>query len=630
MFNKYGYVRVGAVVPSMKVADVEYNVKMIVKALENCIQKGIQIVSFPELSITGYTCQDLFFNEDLLCASRHAIRELCAWSQNKDIVFIVGSPLSENGKLYNTAVVIQNGKILGIVPKRYLPNRCEFYEARWFSILDEPTTINLCNQEIPFGENLIFSADDYSEIKFGIEICEDLWGIKPQSDELALNGANIIFNLSASPDIVTKSEYRYNLVKMQSAKLMSGYVYASSGVNESSTDLIYSGDAMIFENGQELIRNADYTFDTKIIFADIDCAFLESEKRNNSTYSCTKSTVKCQNIQFRLCNSDNLILSRKYNKYPFIPRENAKKVCNDILNMQSYALAKRLKSTNINKVVIGVSGGLDSTLALIVCKRAMEILNLDKTNIIAVSMPCFGTSSRTYNNAIKLIDAIGATSKIVDIKKTCLQHFKDIGLQDDDTSVAFENAQARERTQVLMDISNMENAIVVGTGDLSELALGYCTYTGDHISGYAVNVDIPKTLVRSLIASVAEDDNKLKDILFDILDTPISPELLPTNDGEIVQKTEEIIGDYSINDFILYHFLRRKSGTRKIAMLLSQTFDMPEDKAKVAVNAFMRRFFNNQFKRSCLPDGVKVGSVSLSPRGDYRLSSDVSSTLWSE
>ncbi len=626
-----GYVRVGAFVPQMKVADIKYNCQEIVKGVIESDKLGIQVLCFPELCITGYTCQDLFYNTDLLKQVKVAIQDLCDKTRNLNITYIVGAPIAVDNRLYNTAVVIQAGKILGVVPKKYIPNSNEFYERRWFSTIDEntPTQILLNNNIVPFGDDIIF-MDSEQGFRFGIEICEDLWGVKPQSDDLALNGAQVIFNLSSSDDYVSKNEYRYNLVKMQSSKLMSGYVYVSSGVNESTTDLIFGGDTMIFENGKLLIRDDNYQFSSKIIYNDIDIDYINATRIKNSTFSCTKIDRKCRKIAFKLSNLESEVLSRQYSKTPFVPNENVENICNQILNMQSFALAKRLLATNTKSVVIGVSGGLDSTLALIVINKTFDILKLDKSNIIAVTMGGFGTSNRTASNATKLINLIGATYKNISIVSACKQHFVDIGLSDGDRSVTFENAQARERTQILMDLGNLYNAIVVGTGDLSELALGFCTYNGDHMSGYSVNAGVPKTLVKYIIDYVANSDDRLKDTLIDILQSPISPELLPLDNGNVIQKTEEVVGDYELNDFFLYHFISRQSTVQKIIFIACQTFNKDEKFIKTRLREFLRRFYNNQFKRSCMPDGIKVGSVSLSPRGDFRMSSDTSYNLWTD
>ena len=629
MLNELGYVRVGAVVPSLKVADVKYNCQEIVKMVKESYKNNVQVLSFPELCLTGYTCQDLFFNVDLLKQVEKNISYICEDTKELDIIFIVGAPIMADNKLYNTAIVIKNGQILGIVPKKHLPNSNEFYEKRWFTPASEqsPTEITINGKQVPFGDDLLFVENNLN-FTFGVEICEDLWAVKPQSDDLALNGAQIIFNLSASNDLVAKNEYRYDLVKVQSAKLLCGYVYASAGVNESTTDLVYGGDCMIFENGKCLVQNANYQFESKLIFTDVDIDYLKTERIANSTFSNTKSNRMCRKIAFNLRDFKIIHLQRQYSKMPFVPNENVEKVCNQILNMQAFALAKRLKATNTQSVVIGVSGGLDSTLALLVINKTFEILNLDKTKIIAVSMQGFGTSNKTANYAKELIECIGATYKEISIIPACKQHFKDIGLKENDFSITFENTQARERTQILMDLGNYYNAIVVGTGDMSELALGFCTYNGDHMSGYSVNAGVPKTLVKHIIKVVADSVSKLKNVLNNILNLPISPELLPLMNGEIAQKTEEVIGDYELNDFFLYHLVRRKSSVNKIIFIAKQTFNLDENFIKNRLQDFIKRFFNNQFKRSCMPDAVKVGVVSLSPRGDFRMSSDTSYNLW--
>ena len=630
--NEYGYVKVGASTVELKVSDTIYNVEKIKKQIAEAINKNIQIISFPELSITGYTCGDLFNQDILIDASYEGIKDLVNYSKDKMIVIIVGSPIKCENKLYNCAVVINNGKILGIVPKTYIPNYNEFYEMRWFKSSNDLKVkeINLFNENVPIGVDLIFTSKLNDELKFGIEICEDVWSLYPKSNDYASKGANIIFNLSASNEIIGKYEFRKELIKMQSIKTISGYIYASSGINESSTDLLFSGSSLIYENGKLLGENNRFDFDSNLIYSDIDIKRLINDRRKNTSF-ISNTDKQYRNIYFTT--SKNNSISRKYNKYPFVPSNEEKREerCKEIINIQSSALAKRLKHTNIKKCVIGVSGGLDSTLAFLVIKKAFEKLKIDNKNIIAVTMPGFGTTNRTYKNAIDLIKINNATLIEVDIKKACLVHYNDIGQDINNHDITYENAQARERTKILMDIANRENALVIGTGDLSELALGWCTYNGDHMSMYSVNSSIPKTLVKYLVKYIADTDTKNKKVLYDILSTPISPELLPADEkGNIKQITEDKIGPYILHDFYLYHFLRYGASPKKIYMLAINTFSSEYSKEEILkwLKVFLKRFFTQQFKRSCMPDGVKVGSISLSPRGDLRMPSDASYDIW--
>ena len=630
--NEYGYVKVGASTVELKVSDTIYNVEMIKKQIDEAINKNIQIISFPELSITGYTCGDLFNQDILIDASYEGIKDLVNYSKDKMIVIIVGSPIKCENKLYNCAVVINNGKILGIVPKTYIPNYNEFYEMRWFKSSTDLKVkeINLLNENVPIGVDLIFTNKLNDELKFGVEICEDVWSLYPKSNDYASKGANIIFNLSASNEITGKYDFRKELVKMQSIKTISGYVYASSGINESSTDLLFSGASLIYENGKLLGENSRFDFNSNLIYSDIDIKKLINDRRKNTSF-ISNNNKEYRNVYF--VTSKNNSISRKYSKYPFVPlnEEKREERCREIINIQSSALAKRLKHTNIKKCVIGVSGGLDSTLAFLVIKKAFEKLNIDNKNIIAVTMPGFGTTNRTYENAISLIKINNATLMEIDIKKSCLVHYSDIGQDINNHDITYENAQARERTKILMDIANKENALVIGTGDLSELALGWCTYNGDHMSMYSVNSSIPKTLVKYLVKYIADTDIKNKKVLYDILSTPISPELLPADEnGNIKQITEDKIGPYILHDFYLYHFLRYGASPKKIYMLAVNTFSSEYSNEEILkwLKVFIKRFFTQQFKRSCMPDGVKVGSISLSPRGDLRMPSDASYNIW--
>lgn len=630
--NEYGYVKVGASTLELKVSDTIYNVQMIKKQIDEAVNKNIQIISFPELSITGYTCGDLFNQDILIDKSYEELKDLVDYSKDKMIVIIVGSPIKCENKLYNCAVVINNGKILGIVPKTYIPNYNEFYEMRWFKSSNDLKIkeINLFNEFVPIGVDLIFTSKLDDELKFGVEICEDVWSLYPKSNDYASSGASIIFNLSASNETIGKYDFRKELIKMQSIKTISGYVYSSSGINESSTDLLFSGSSLIYENGKLLSENNRFDFNSNLIYSDVDIKRLVNDRRKNTSF-ISNTDKEYRNIYFTTCK--NNLISRKYSKYPFVPSNEDKREerCKEIINIQSSALAKRLKHTNIKKCVIGVSGGLDSTLAFLVIKKAFEKLKIDNKNIIAVTMPGFGTTNRTYENALDLIKINNATLKEIDIKKACLVHYSDIDQDINNHDITYENAQARERTKILMDIANKENALVIGTGDLSELALGWCTYNGDHMSMYSVNSSIPKTLVKYLVKYIADTDKKNKKVLYDILSTPISPELLPADEkGNIKQITEDKIGPYILHDFYLYHFFRYGASPKKIYMLAVNTFENEYSKEEILkwLKVFIKRFFTQQFKRSCMPDGVKVGSISLSPRGDLRMPSDASYNIW--
>lgn len=630
--NEYGYVKVGASTLELKVSDTIYNVQMIKKQIDEAVNKNIQIISFPELSITGYTCGDLFNQDILIDKAYEGLKDLVDYSKDKMIVIIVGSPIKCENKLYNCAVVINNGKILGIVPKTYIPNYNEFYEMRWFKSSNDLKIkeINLFNEIVPIGVDLIFTSKLDNELKFGVEICEDVWSLYPKSNDYASSGASIIFNLSASNETIGKYDFRKELIKMQSIKTISGYVYSSSGINESSTDLLFSGSSLIYENGKLLSENNRFDFNSNLIYSDIDIKRLVNDRRKNTSF-ISNTDKEYRNICFTT--SKNNFISRKYSKYPFVPSNEEKREerCKEIINIQSSALAKRLKHTNIKKCVIGVSGGLDSTLAFLVIKKAFEKLKIDNKNIIAVTMPGFGTTNRTYENALDLIKINNATLKEIDIKKACLVHYSDIDQDINNHDITYENAQARERTKILMDIANKENALVIGTGDLSELALGWCTYNGDHMSMYSVNSSIPKTLVKYLVKYIADTDKKNKKVLYDILSTPISPELLPADEkGNIKQITEDKIGPYILHDFYLYHFFRYGASPKKIYMLAVNTFENEYSKEEILkwLKVFIKRFFTQQFKRSCMPDGVKVGSISLSPRGDLRMPSDASYNIW--
>ncbi len=626
---EYGFVRVGAVVNKLVLASPLDNAKEIVRMIKEAYNDNISIVTTPELSLTGYTCSDLFLQDELLDLVEVALKYILDETKNLDIVSIIGMPIRCNNQLLNCAVVIENGNILGVVPKTYIPNYSEFYEKRWFtsSVDLKNSEVNLLGKAVPISTKLIFKDKKYREVSFAIEICEDLWAVSPPSNNHALNGASIIFNLSSSNEIVGKDSYRKNLVSVQSAKTISGYVYVSSGIMESTSDLVFGGASLIYENGKLLKSNKRFEIESNLIYADIDVKRLINERCRNSSFAGSFYDGDYNIVDVSISNRVRS-LDRTYKMYSFIPTIDKEKRFEEILEIQSSALARRIIHLNNTKCVIGMSGGLDSTLAFLVIVRAFRKLNLDNKNIIGVTMPGFGTTDRTYLNAINLVKCYGATLKEVSIKEASLLHMRDIGLDESDRSVTYENIQARERTQILMDIANMEGGIVIGTGDLSELALGFCTYNGDHMSMYSVNSSIPKTLVRYLVCYVKDNSSdKIKEILADILDTPISPELLPPDEiGNILQKTESSIGPYVLHDFFLYHLLRYGASFKKIYFLAKITFkdSFTALEIKKWLKVFVKRFYKEQFKRNAVPDGVKVGSVSLSPRGDLRMPSEAS------
>ena len=627
--KEYGFVRVGAIVNKLVLASPIDNAKEIVKMLKKADKESVSIVTTPELALTGYTCSDLFLQDELLESSVKALSIILEETKDLDIISIIGMPLRCNNQLLNCAVVISKGNILGIVPKTYIPNYSEFYEKRWFvSSFDlKVKEVKLLDQIVPISTKLLFKDKDDKEIAFAIEICEDLWSVFPPSNNHALNGASIIFNLSSSNEIVGKDSYRRNLVSMQSSKTLSAYIYANSGIMESTSDLVFGGSAFIYENGKLLKENKRFEIESNLIYTDIDVKRLINERCRNSSFSSSLYDGDYKIVEVNV--SDKVkSLDRTYKMYPFIPVNDKDKRFEEILEIQSSALARRIIHLNNTKCVIGMSGGLDSTLAFLVIVRAFRKLNLDTKNIIGVTMPGFGTTDRTYNNAINLVKEYRATLKEVSIKEASLLHMKDIGIDENDRSVTYENIQARERTQILMDIANMVGGIVIGTGDLSELALGWCTYNGDHMSMYSVNSSIPKTLVRHLVSYVKDNStDKRKKILTDILDTPISPELLPPDEvGNILQKTESSIGPYVLHDFFLYHLLRYGASFKKIYFLAKLTFkdSFTDDEIKKWLKVFIKRFYTQQFKRNAMPDGVKVGTISLSPRGDLRMPSEAS------
>ena len=633
MNKKFGYVRVAASVPEIKVANVEFNVKEIVNEIKKLAKEGVQVVTFPELSLTGYTCGDLFNQDFLVEKSIEGLDTIVKDTAKLDIVSIVGMPVRIDNKLYNTSVVVSKGEVLGIVPKTYIDKHGE--EGRWFNTGDtlRSKTTQLLGREVVVGTDLLFRDKEDKRITLGIEVGEDLWNIKNPSVNLALGGATIIVNPAASNELIGKYEYRKNLLKITSAKTVSAYIYASSGVNESTTDLVFSGYAGIYENGKELVENDRFNFETNHIIQDVDIQRLINN-RNKELDNYTDREYRIVDINIKDTNEK---IVRHYDIYPFVPNNEGERDsrCAEIVNMLACGLAKRLKHIGIKKCVMGISGGLDSTLAFLVVMEAYKKLGISNDNFIGVTMPGFGTSGRTYNNAINLMKSFGVTSMEVSIKDACLQHFKDIGIDENDRSVAYENTQARERTQILMDIANKEGGLVIGTGDLSELILGWCTYNGDHMSMYCVNGNIPKTLVRYLVNyfGLKEENEECKKTIMDILDTPISPELLPpTKDGKIAQKTESVVGPYVLHDFFLYHFMRYGASPEKIKYIALQVFDGMYDEETITkwLKFFIKRFFNQQFKRSCLTDGPKVGTIGVSPRGDLRLPSDADFSNWIE
>lgn len=630
--NEYGYVRCAAASLKMEVANPKYNEMEMEHVIEEAVSNDVAILVLPECAMTGYTCADLFFQKTLLEEAKQQIIKLKKFLEGKEIIVAVGTPIQIENKLYNMGIVLQNGHILGMVPKTYLPNYNEFYEQRWFASSADlkATEIEFLGEKVPVGRDLLFGNQN---TYFALEICEDLWSVTPPSDTYALNGATILLNLSASNETIGKKEYRENLIKMHSAKQISAYIYASSGPLESTTDILFSGATLIYENGSKLAEGKRFQFDNTLTIADVDIEkLLHDRMKNTSFHTNLNDSVRKIDCSIPTTNPP---IRRTYAKYPFVPSNPNKRNerANEILTIQSCALARRLKHTGSKKCILGVSGGLDSTLAYLVILRAFDILKIAPKNLIAVTMPGFGTTNRTYQNAKELIQKTGATLREVSIKDACILHYKDIGHDASNHDVTYENAQARERTQILMDIANQEGGLVIGTGDLSELALGWCTYNGDHMSMYAVNTSIPKTLVRYLVEYEMQNNEMLHDVLKSILDTPISPELLPpSKDGKIIQKTESKIGPYMLHDFFLYHFLRNGFSTKKIFYLAKETFkdDYEEEELRKWLTVFMKRFFSQQFKRSCLPDGVKVGSVSLSPRGDLRMPSDATSKIWME
>lgn len=633
----YGFVKVAAAVLRVKIADCKYNAGQLESLIAIADGKGVQIITFPEMCITAYTCGDLFGQQLLLEEAEMGLMQILNNTRQLDIISILGMPIAVNSTVINAAVVIQKGKILGVVPKTYLPNYKEFYEQRWFTsaLQVAEDNVRLCGQIVPMGTNLLFETSDTT---FGIEICEDLWSTIPPSSTLALQGAEILFNLSADNEGIGKHGYLRSLISQQSARCIAGYVFSSCGFGESTTDVVFAGNGLIYENGSELAHNKRFSLEEQLVISEIDVERLRAERRINTTFAASKGTVPSDKKPLRITtefvNSKELNLTRTFDMHPFVPQgETLNERCEEVFSIQVAGLAQRLVHTGAKTAVIGISGGLDSTLALLVCVRTFDKLELPRKNIIGVTMPGFGTTDRTYHNALSLMKSLGITIREISIKEACIQHFKDINHDINIHDVTYENSQARERTQILMDIANQTWGMVIGTGDLSELALGWATYNGDHMSMYGVNGSVPKTLVKYLVKWVAENDidEESRITLLDIVETPISPELIPADEnGEIQQKTEDLVGPYELHDFFLYYFMRFGFRPSKIYYLANIAFKdiYDEETIKKWLSTFFRRFFNQQFKRSCLPDGPKVGSISISPRGDWRMPSDASSATW--
>ncbi len=628
---KDGFVKTAAATPEIRVADCVFNAENILNIIINAEKEGVKLLVFPELCITGYTCGDLFLQPRLLESADNEVRRIIKATENLDIIFAIGVPLKLFGTLYNCAAVIFKGRVLGVVPKANIPNYGEFYEKRHFSSAPEDVVnINCFGQECPFGKNIIFSCKEMPEFSFAAEICEDLWVPLSPSGSHAVHGANIIINLSASDEVVSKAEYRRNLVSMQSAKYVCGYIYADAGDGESTTDTVFAGHNIIAENGTILAESVP--FENGLVVSETDVYFLDGERRKMNTFAeYGKDGYKYVTFSTDITETE---LTRKFSQTPFIPQTpgECSKRCGDILLMQASGLKKRLVCSRAKCAVVGISGGLDSCLALLVTVKTLDLLNRSRKDALAVTMPCFGTTSRTKSNASKLCERLGVSFREINLSESVTLHLKDIDHDINDHSVTYENAQARERTQVLMDMANKHGGMVIGTGDLSELALGWATYNGDHMSMYGVNSSIPKTLVKYLVKYYADTctDSELKNILYDILDTPVSPELLPAADDEITQKTEDLVGPYILHDFYLYYGIRRAYSPSKVYRIAKYTFDGLYKNSELLkwLKNFYSRFFAQQFKRSCLPDGPKVGSVTLSPRGDWRMPSDAAADIW--
>lgn len=630
-----GYFYAACASPEVRPADVEGNTAAIEQLIERANSNGAEAVVFPELCVTGYTCGDLFHNRTLLDAAAAAVHRLARVTAGKGFVAVVGAPYEHGGNLYNCAFVLADGAIKAIVPKTFLPNYNEFYERRWFESAPSGVTTDT-PEGVPFGTGILL---DIGGVRLAIEICEDLWVPVPPSCHAALAGADVILNLSASDDLIGKYDYLRQLLSQQSARCLCGYVYASAGFGESSTDLVFDAKLMVYENGRLLASNRRWAAGNQLIYAEIDIAALQRDRMHLNSFGACRRREQAPSFVRVACSNGNplnksAVFMRNYDPYPFVPSDpdRLQERCEEIVNIQAHALATRLSAIHCGKLVVGISGGLDSTLALLVATRSFDRLGLDRKDIVGVTMPGFGTTGRTHSNSLALMEALGVTSREISIGKAVMQHFEDIGQDPAVTDVTYENSQARERTQILMDLANKENGIVLGTGDLSELALGWATYNGDHMSMYAVNAGVPKTLVRHLVkyfATQATDDERR--VLLDIVDTPISPELTPANaDGTIAQKTEDLVGPYELHDFFLYYTLRYGFTPRRIYHMAKGAFQdvYSDDTIKKWLKVFFRRFFSQQFKRSCMPDGPKVGSVCLSPRGDWRMPSDASAREW--
>jgi NAD+ synthase (glutamine-hydrolysing) len=637
----FGFVRCGAAVPELKVADCKYNTEKIIELINEAKKEKLALLVFPELSITSYTCADLFMQDKLIDESKKSLSEIMKATDGCNMLVFVGLPVVADCQAFDCAAVLQNGDILGLIPKTYVPNYSEFYEKRWFSpangLIDKD--IEICGKNVPIGTDIIFKAENIPELVVGVEICEDLWSPIPPSSYAALNGATVLVNLSASNELATKNEYRRHLVSQQSASTISAYVYSSAGVGESTQDLVFSGHALITENGTIFNESKRFSRKSQLIFSDIDVTRLVNDRKKNTTFmshnlfygSRLYRTVKFTAVEFK-----EKWVQRPNICMPFVPKNDEKLAerCFDIFRIQVSGLAKRVSHTHSKSLIVGISGGLDSTLALLVVVKACDYLNIDRKAVIGVTMPGFGTTDRTYNNAVSLMKSLGITTREISIKDAAILHFNDIDHDINVHDVTYENTQARERTQILMDIANQEQGMVIGTGDLSELALGWATYNGDHMSMYGVNSGVPKTLVRVLVKWVADNeefDDTSKELLYDIIDTPVSPELLPPDKkGEIKQKTEDLIGPYELHDFFLYYIVRFGFSPKKIMYLAENAFNEKYSREELIkwLKNFYKRFFSQQFKRSCLPDGPKVGTINLSPRGDWRMPSDAVSRIW--
>lgn len=638
----YSFIRTAAAVPVLKVADCVYNTEEIIKLIDEALKKEVKILAFPELSITSYTCGDLFAQSTLIEYAEKSLEKIAEFSKDKDMFITVGLPVCCDNQTFNCIAGISKGKILGLIPKTNLPNYSEFYEERWFSSADDLISdeITICGQTVPIGSDILFTVENIKNLTIGIEVCEDLWSPIPPSSYQSIFGATVIINGSASNELATKHEYRRNLVAQQSSRCICGYIYSSAGTGESTQDTVFSGHSMICENGNMLGESKRFLREESLTIADIDLELLANDRKKNTSFMTqlrkNEGPLFFRNIKFTMEENSIDEFYRTVKPAPFVPDNNAmlNERCEDIFNIQVTGLAKRITHTNSKSLVVGISGGLDSTLALLVAVKACDYLGIDRKNVHGITMPGFGTTDRTYNNALNLMKSLGVTVKEISIKDAAIQHFKDIGHDINIHDVTYENTQARERTQILMDYANKEWGMVIGTGDLSELALGWATYNGDHMSMYGVNGGVPKTLVRVLVKWVAENENlgnNSAEILFDVLDTPVSPELLPPDkDGNINQKTEEIVGPYELHDFFLYYVVRFGFSPAKILFLAEKAFKGEYSRETLIkwIKNFYRRFFAQQFKRSCLPDGPKVGTISLSPRGDWRMPSDACGRIW--